>query len=102
MPKPLSDKGKLIRAALAENPEAGNTELAAALAQQHPGIEFKPSQVAAQKLAIKRAARGDAEEGEEEGAEEGEEEGPEGEDEAADELRKLPVGPFTPQPAAPP
>src|SRR3954454_10120332 len=70
MAKPLGEKSRKLREAIKAHPDKGNTEIAALLAGQHPELGFKPSDVAAQRQAMKRLAGEGGEEDEEEGDQE--------------------------------
>ena len=58
MAKPLSERTKLIRRAITDHPGVGNTELAKWLNDQKPGHDIKPSDVAAQRQAMKKLEAG--------------------------------------------
>jgi hypothetical protein len=56
MARAISEKTRIIRQALKENPSTGNTELAKQLNDRFPGYDFKHSDVAGQKQVMKKLA----------------------------------------------
>jgi hypothetical protein len=67
MPKPLSEKSRVIREAINANPDLGNKELAELLngspERQQDRLKVSATDVARQKLVLKQAGQGAAEEG---------------------------------------
>lgn len=64
MAKPLSEKSKIIRAAISKHPHLGNTEIAQTLNDAADRLDdkltFKATDVAAQRQAMKKAPAGSA------------------------------------------
>lgn len=70
MAKPLGVKARLIREALRDYPDVGNKDLAERLSAKAEGFDIKPSDIAAQKMALKKLAAGSSEPDEEDFEEE--------------------------------
>jgi hypothetical protein len=67
MAKPIGTKTRVIREGIRANPDMGNTELARLLSGQNEaaGIDIRPSDIAAQRQALKKLAAEGGDEGEE-------------------------------------
>jgi hypothetical protein len=66
MAKPLGEKSRLIRQAIADHPDMGNTALAEMLNKKHAMLDIKAPDVGNQRTALKKLSAGPAVEEEEE------------------------------------
>jgi hypothetical protein len=66
MAKPLGEKSRVIRQAIADHPDVGNTALAEMLNKKHAMLDIKAPDVGNQRTALKKLAAGPAVEEEEE------------------------------------